>query len=216
MEAYVADGRDFAVETTLSGRAYAARIRRWQARGYRVAIIYLRLASADLAVKRVARRVREGGHDIPKSVVRRRFFRSWVNFVELYRELADEWRVYDNPVTGPVLMAESDDWRGVREPRPTWRPRDDRDEQPSRETPRREPAHKLSGRNLMSEHPRRFPEGEPSNESVLAALSRARDRALARAAAVRRGETPEEPAGKTERADPRARRDAVGSAKGGG
>lgn len=32
MEAYVSTGRDFAVETTLSGRAYARRIRRWRER----------------------------------------------------------------------------------------------------------------------------------------------------------------------------------------
>ena len=98
MEAYVASGTDFAVETTLSGRAYARRIRHWQARGYSVAIIYLRLPSAGDSVERVAQRVKEGGHDIPEAVVRRRFGRSWTNFRELYREVANEWLVYDSSV----------------------------------------------------------------------------------------------------------------------
>ena len=77
MEAHVARGEDFATETTLSGRAYAKRIRRWRAAGYRVAIIYLRVLSADHSVARVAQRVREGGHHIPEPVIRRRFERSW-------------------------------------------------------------------------------------------------------------------------------------------
>lgn len=170
METYVAIGEDFAVETTLSGRAYAARIRRWQARGYRVAIIYLRVPSADFAVRRVAKRVGEGGHDIPEAVVHRRFERGWENFVELYRDIADEWQVYDNSGSAPVLLAESESWQGIREPRPTH----------SQYTP--------AGGELMTETVRRFPEGEPSTKNVLAALVRARERALARAAAVRRGE----------------------------
>ncbi len=170
MEAYVAIGEDFAVETTLSGRAYAARIRRWQARGYRVAIIYLRVPSADFAVRRVAKRVREGGHDIPEAVVHRRFERGWENFVELYRDIADEWQVYDNSGSVPVLLAESKGWQGIREPRPTH----------SQYTP--------AGGEAMTVHLGRIPEGEPSTKNVLAALVRARERALARAAAVRRGE----------------------------
>ena len=99
MKAYVASGTDFAVETTLSGRAYAARIRRWQARGYRVAIIYLRLPSAEHAVERVAQRVAEGGHDIPESVVRRRFVRSWANFLDLYLggERERRWAAWVGP-----------------------------------------------------------------------------------------------------------------------
>ena len=95
---------DFAVETTLSGRAYTRRIRHWQATGYRVAIIYLRLPSAEYAVERVAQRVMEGGHDIPEAVARRRFFRSWENFLDLYRHIADEWQVYDSSMRPPLLI----------------------------------------------------------------------------------------------------------------
>jgi len=66
MEAHITKGEDFATESTLSGRTYAKRIRGWQAVGYRVTIIYLRVPSADHAVARVAQRVREGGHTFPK------------------------------------------------------------------------------------------------------------------------------------------------------
>ena len=118
MDTLVAQRADFAVETTLSGRGYARRIRGWQAAGYRVSVIYLRLSSADQTVERVAKRVSEGGHDIPESVARRRFNRSWSNFCDLYREIADDWRVYDNSGEAPVLIAQSRGWQEVREPPP--------------------------------------------------------------------------------------------------
>ena len=170
MEAHVAKGEDFATETTLSGRTYAKRIRRWRAAGYRVAIIYLRVPSADYSVARVARRVREGGHHIPEAVIRRRFERSWRNFRDLYRKVVDEWRVYDNSGEIPVLLEESEEWNTVREPGTKWRPSG-----PTRRTTD-------AGRQQMTERPWRFPEGEPSNERILAALVLARKDAMRRVA----------------------------------
>jgi predicted ABC-type ATPase len=87
---------DFAFETTLSGLAYVRRLKRWKAAGYRIEIIFLRLASPRLALRRVAARVRQGGHDVPRADILRRFERGWNNFVCQYRPLADHWEVYDN------------------------------------------------------------------------------------------------------------------------
>jgi predicted ABC-type ATPase len=88
----------FAFESTLSGRGYAGRIRRWKANGYRVEIIYLTVPSSRIALRRIAARVRQGGHNVASADVIRRFRRSWTNFVILYRPLADGWMVYDNAV----------------------------------------------------------------------------------------------------------------------
>ncbi len=66
MESYTAMRRDFAFETTLSGRGYVRRLIKWRGQGYRIGMVYLRLPSADHVVKRVAQRVSEGGHDIPE------------------------------------------------------------------------------------------------------------------------------------------------------
>ena len=63
----------FAFETTLAGRAYLGHIRAWQAAGYRVKLIFLQLDSPEEAIARVAQRVRQGGHDIPQAIIRRRF-----------------------------------------------------------------------------------------------------------------------------------------------
>ena len=213
MEAYVANREDFAIETTLSGRAYAARIRRWQAKGYRVAVIYLRLPSADHAVRRVTQRVSEGRHDVPEPVIRRRFARSWDNFVELYRDVADEWQVYDNSGPVPILVARSKGWDGVRESRRRWPVGVGSDGRPPRANVIRDHQDSPARRITMTEHAGRIPKGEPSPAKVLAALTRARDRALARAEATRSGEPHEEPTGKTASGDPDGGRGVIGAAE---
>jgi len=95
---------DFAFESTLSGLAYAARFRRWRADGYRLEMVFLRIASVDLALQRIAARVKQGGHDVRRADVVRRFGRSWINFESVYRELADSWAVYDNSGSVPQLL----------------------------------------------------------------------------------------------------------------
>jgi predicted ABC-type ATPase len=95
---------DFAFETTLSGLAYVKRFRRWKAAGYRIEMVFLRLASADLASRRIAARVRQGGHDVGRLDVLRRFDRSVENFERVYRGLADAWAAYDNSGDSPRLL----------------------------------------------------------------------------------------------------------------
>ncbi|MCX6957427.1 MAG: zeta toxin family protein [Verrucomicrobiae bacterium] len=87
---------DFAFETTLSGHAYLRFLKKWKAEGYFIKIIYLRINSPELSLDRIATRVTQGGHDVPREAVLRRFDRSWNNFVNFYRELADKWDVYEN------------------------------------------------------------------------------------------------------------------------
>ena len=98
----------FAFETTLSGRGYLRLIKEWQAAGYRVKIIFLKLANADEAVARVAQRVKQGGHNIPEAVIRRRFAAGLENFAKLYAPRVDSWALYDNAGPVPVLIDWSD------------------------------------------------------------------------------------------------------------
>lgn len=100
----VAQRLDFAVETTLAGRSYITLIRQWQSNGYRVGLIFLRLPTADLAVERVRHRVRQGGHDIPEDVIRRRFVNGWANFTTLFQPLVDGWELYDASTMPPTLI----------------------------------------------------------------------------------------------------------------
>src|SRR5262245_39327794 len=96
----------FAFESTLSGLTYVNRLKRWRSLGYRIEIIYLRIQSVRLAVRRIATRVKQGGHDIPRADVIRRFDRSWKNFDNVYRLLSDSWTVYDNSGDQPRIMDE--------------------------------------------------------------------------------------------------------------
>jgi predicted ABC-type ATPase len=100
---HVRAGRSFAFETTLSGRLYARLIPAWQQRGYRVKLVYLKLASVDLALARVAARVQSGGHAVPAEVVERRFGASWRNFQRVYKALVDASVLYDNSGETPTL-----------------------------------------------------------------------------------------------------------------
>jgi predicted ABC-type ATPase len=95
---------DFAFETTLSGLTYIERLKLWKSLGYRVEIVFLRLPSARLALQRIAIRVRQGGHHVPRRDVLRRLVRGWDNFQSFYRPLADAWAVYDNSGAVPKLL----------------------------------------------------------------------------------------------------------------
>ncbi len=102
---HLAHRRSFAFETTLSGVAYAHQIPKWRTLGYAVALHFLALPDADMAVARVAQRVKQGGHNIPEAVIRRRFVAGLANLPR-YCELVDDWDVYDNSGPKPILINE--------------------------------------------------------------------------------------------------------------
>ena len=98
--------RSFAFESTLASQSLARRLLALRDGGYTVHVVYLWLPSVDLALARVAERVRAGGHDVQAEVVRRRYERGRDNFFTHNRMRADRWRVYDaSRVDGPRLVA---------------------------------------------------------------------------------------------------------------
>ncbi len=104
IDTYVKRGESFAFETTLSGRSYARMIPMWQAQGYWIQLYFLSLPSPQMAVARVLNRVREGGHNIPENVVHRRFHAGWHNFHHIYKDIVDEWVLYDSSGNSPVRI----------------------------------------------------------------------------------------------------------------
>lgn len=97
---------DFAFETTLASRSFARWFGQLQRSGYLVHLLFLSLPDADLAVARVAERVRQGGHAVPETVVRRRFAAGLRNFFRVYRDISDTWQMLDNSSLGrPRLIA---------------------------------------------------------------------------------------------------------------
>jgi predicted ABC-type ATPase len=98
-------GLSFAFETTLSSRSFAPWIEKLVRRGYGFHLVFLFLPSPEVAVMRVRKRVKHGGHSVPEATVRRRWDRGLRNFFQLYRPLATTWRVYDNAGNTPRLVA---------------------------------------------------------------------------------------------------------------
>ena len=101
-------GTSFAFETTLSGRNYSQMIPRWRVAGYHVKLIFLSLPTVNLAIARVAGRVAQGGHDVAKAAIRRRFSSGLRNFHDLYRPLVNSWALYDNSGIEPRMISSGD------------------------------------------------------------------------------------------------------------
>lgn len=92
------EGQTFAFETTLATRSYVKLIKQAQKRGYFVTLLFFSLASPEQAVKRVAKRVSEGGHNIPLDVIYRRYDGGLSNLFNLYMPTCDYWALYDNSI----------------------------------------------------------------------------------------------------------------------
>src|SRR5699024_10018761 len=99
----------FAVETTLSGKGYLKHIKRWREASYNVTLMFLKLDKVETAIDRVAKRVKQGGHNIPTPVIRRRFNAGLELFHSHYKQAVDHWILYDNSASTKVLLARSED-----------------------------------------------------------------------------------------------------------
>jgi predicted ABC-type ATPase len=92
--------KTFAFETTGSGTNYIKHLKEAQAKGYEVHLMFLWLPSPDLAVERVASRVKQGGHSIPEDTIRRRYFAGLKNLIKHYLPLVNRALILDNSVAG--------------------------------------------------------------------------------------------------------------------
>ena len=108
IQRHVKAAETFAFETTLAGRGYARMIPQWRNAGYHVKMIFLSLKSPEHAIARVALRVKQGGHDIPEDVIRRRFDAGLANFRSVYAPLVDAWVLYDNSDSRFALLEWND------------------------------------------------------------------------------------------------------------
>lgn len=96
IELLLSQHKTFAIETTLATRSYATLVRRARERGYNVVLLFFWLPSPEMAVARVAKRVREGGHDIPVGTIHRRYWLGLENFFRIFAPIVDSWMFFDN------------------------------------------------------------------------------------------------------------------------
>jgi predicted ABC-type ATPase len=105
IESFSKRRQSFAFETTLSGRGYLRLIQVLKRKGYKVHLFFLCVEDVDVALSRIHQRVAKGGHDVPETVVRRRFHRSIGNFFREYRPIVDSWHLFDNTGSTPATIA---------------------------------------------------------------------------------------------------------------
>jgi len=107
MEALTAKRVSFGLESTLAARSLAPRLRGLIATGYEFHLVFLYLPSADLAVARVADRVKLGGHNVSEETIRRRYNSGLKNLFSLYQPIAMTWRILDNSHAGRMHLIAS-------------------------------------------------------------------------------------------------------------
>ncbi len=106
IKSLITKGQDFAFETTLATKSYKNFVSDARGNGYSVTLIFFYLNSQDLAVKRVETRVKEGGHDIPEKVIRRRYENGLNNFFKIFKSMVDEWMFVENSGEPYKLIAQ--------------------------------------------------------------------------------------------------------------
>jgi predicted ABC-type ATPase len=102
----IESGENFAFETTLSTRSYIHTVKKAQEKGYNVVLLFFWLQLVELAIERVKERVKEGGHNIPTEVIRRRYKKGIYNLFELYLPVIDSVLIFDNSEGKHELIAE--------------------------------------------------------------------------------------------------------------
>jgi len=102
----ISNNEDFAFETTLATRSYAKTIIKAKENGYSVTLVFFWLDSVDLAIERVKTRVLEGGHNIPKVVITRRYHSGLSNLFSIYIPICDYWMIFNNSGSPSELIAE--------------------------------------------------------------------------------------------------------------
>ena len=97
--------KTFSIETTLATKSYLNLVRRAQAKGYQVHLLFFWLRTPELAVLRVAERVQKGGHNIPEDIIRRRYVAGINNLFRLFISEVDYWGIYDNSEQPRIKIA---------------------------------------------------------------------------------------------------------------
>ena len=59
-------------------------------------MLFLTLDSVELAIQRVSTRVKEGGHNIPIEVIKRRYTNGLQNLFNIFIPIVDNWLIVNN------------------------------------------------------------------------------------------------------------------------
>ena len=95
--------RSFTFETVLSSSRNVELLKKAKTFGYQVEIVYVLTADPQINVSRVAQRVKNGGHDVPKDKIISRYYKSLNNLSKII-QIADVMWVVDNSTEKAALI----------------------------------------------------------------------------------------------------------------
>lgn len=101
----ISEGKSLIFETVLSADDKVDFVKRAKQKGYFIRLFFVGTESPTINASRIARRVMEGGHDVPIPKIISRYSKSIVNCCKVAR-IVDRAYVYDNSVefAEPTLM----------------------------------------------------------------------------------------------------------------
>lgn len=108
----------FITETVFSHPSKVDLVQHAVDRGYMVSL-HVILVPVELSVRRVAERVRRGGHDVPEAKIRAHYDRLWP-FVATARGAADRAEFYDNSTAATPFRRVASYERGRLTSPPSW------------------------------------------------------------------------------------------------
>jgi len=100
----IANKKSFVTETVFSHPSKNELLDQARAAGYKIFVFHVNVRNEELSVKRVAKRVKEGGHNVPEDKIRARYHRNQA-FIRSAVLKADMAYVYDNSVRGQAPKA---------------------------------------------------------------------------------------------------------------
>ena len=106
LDELLSNGENFAFETTLATKSYKNKVKVAKENGFKVILLFFWLRNVELAIERVKIRVKEGGHNIPEDVIRRRYVNGIKNLFGIYIQIVDEAMIFDNSIDEYEMIAE--------------------------------------------------------------------------------------------------------------
>ncbi|OAI23933.1 zeta toxin family protein [Methylomonas koyamae] len=122
-EKYLAGGQSMAFETVFSAPDKVEFLHRAHQQGYFIRVFFVATADPAINASRVARRVMQGGHDVPIPKIISRYFRS-IAQCAVIAPWVDRLYLYDNSIDGTeaalILRATEGKITKLYQPAPEW------------------------------------------------------------------------------------------------
>ena len=111
--------RDFTFETVLSSPRNVELLKNAKSFGYRIEVVFVLTSDPQINISRVAQRVKNGGHDVPKDKIISRYHKSLDNISAMLK-IADIMWVVDNSTEKAELIIYSKDSEVSINETPYW------------------------------------------------------------------------------------------------